>query len=434
MGSEPEIYAESILKVCEFYLESPLDCVSGITGSDLRKRIRSIMTNRGSRKLHSGMKLLLAAAGVATLILPIGIGLLNAPLSRAQGSAERPQFEVASIKPNSPGGVSTGDFRFLPGGRFTAEKAVLRFLIQNAYGLKPFQISGGPDWINSQGYDIQAKASGNPTPAQMQRMMQTLLEDRFKLKTHREVKELPVYALTVARSGLKLPEPKDGSCATSDPDGPPAPPAPGQTSPCGRAMVTISRMAGARIQGGKISMAELTRILSNMLGRTVIDKTGFMGVFDVHLEFALDDAIAGLPHPTGPPGETSIPSVFVALQEQLGLKLESTKGPVEVLIIDHVERPTSIDQAFFRNAMWSPQAFDVASIKPAPPGATERGITQKPGGRLSTSNATVKQLVYLAYQVMPPQVSGGPDWAGSDGSISKPNRRMPRSIRRNSGR
>jgi uncharacterized protein (TIGR03435 family) len=89
--------------------------------------------------------------------------------------------------------------------------------------------------------------------------------------------------------------------------------------------------------------------------------------------------------------------------------------PAEILVIDNIERPSSNDQAFFRNAMWTPQAFEVASIKPASPDATERGITQTPGGRLSTSNATVKQLVYLAYQVMPVQVSGGPDWAGSAG-------------------
>jgi uncharacterized protein (TIGR03435 family) len=233
-------------------------------------------------------------------------------------------FEVASIKPDSPGGVSTGDFRFLPGGRLSAQQVLLRFFIQNAYGLKPFQILGGPEWINSEGYDIEAKAEGNPSPEQMQRMMQTLLEDRFKLRAHRETKELPVYALTVAKGGLKLPEPKEGSCGDT---------------PCGRVMVRIARFGGAQIQGGKITMAELVRVLSNMMGRTVIDKTGFTGEFDVQLQFALDDAIAGLPKPPGPPDEGAL-SVFVAVQEQLGLKLESTKGPVEVLVIDHVERPS----------------------------------------------------------------------------------------------
>jgi bla regulator protein blaR1 len=229
-------------------------------------------------------------------------------------------FDVASIKPDSPGGVSTGDFRLLPGGRLSAEKVVLRFFIQNAYGLKPFQLSGGPDWISSQGYDIEAKAEGNPSNAQMQKMMQTLLEDRFKLKYHRETKEMPVYTLAVAKGGLKLPDPKDGS---------------------DRATIRISRMTGVLLTGEKLTIAELTRVLSNLLKRTVIDKTGFTGTFAAHLSFALDDTLAGLPHFPDAPDDPSIPSVFVAIEEQLGLKLESTKGPVEILVIDHIERPTA---------------------------------------------------------------------------------------------
>jgi uncharacterized protein (TIGR03435 family) len=235
-------------------------------------------------------------------------------------SQDRPQFDVASIKPNSPGGVSTGDFRLLPGGRLSADKVVLRFFIQNAYGLKPFQLSGGPDWIDSQGYDIEAKAEGNPSNAQMQKMMQTLLEDRFKLKYHRETKELPVYTLAPARGGLKLPDPKEGS---------------------DRATIRISRMTGVLLTGEKITMPELARVLSNLLKRTVIDKTGFTGTFAAQLSFALDDTLAGLPHFPDAPDDPAIPSVFVAMQEQLGLKLESTKGPVEILVIDHIEKPSA---------------------------------------------------------------------------------------------
>ena len=134
------------------------------------------------------------------------LGLTVAAVAFSQDP--RPHFDVASIKPNSPGGVNTGDFRLLPGGRLSAEKVVLRFFIQNAYGLKPFQLSGGPDWISSQGYDIEAKAEGTPSNAEMQKMMQTLLEDRFKLKYHRETKELPVYTLAAGKGGLKLPDPK----------------------------------------------------------------------------------------------------------------------------------------------------------------------------------------------------------------------------------
>jgi uncharacterized protein (TIGR03435 family) len=236
-----------------------------------------------------------------------------------------PHFEVAAIKPDAPGGVSTGNFQILQGGRLFAQKVLLRFFIQNAYGVRPFQISGGPDWINSEGYDIEAKAEGDPTPDEMHRMMQTLLEDRFRLKTHREMKELPVYTLTPAKGGLKLTDAKEVACID-------------EPTPCGRATVSIGRMKGVWIKGGDISMAEFIRVLSNVLGRAVIDQTGFTGMFDVEFGFALDDALDGLPHPPEPPNETA-QSIFVAVQS-LGLKLESAKGPVEVLVIDHVERPS----------------------------------------------------------------------------------------------
>jgi len=261
------------------------------------------------------------------------------------------RFEVASIKPNTnPGpGVITGIIRPLPGGRLSANAVLPRFIIQFAYAIRPYQISGGPDWINSAHYDIEAKAEGNATPQQIRLMTQSLLEDRFKLKAHRETRELPVYDLTVSRSGLKLLSPKEGSCVTPDPNGPPLVPAPGQapTPVCGAAVVTITP-SGARILGGKVSMASLTPTLSNLLGRTVIDKTGFTGTFDVDLQFAPDQALAVLP-PPGPPGapgatapatDPAGPSIFTAIQEQLGLKLDSGKGPVEVLVIDSVEKPT----------------------------------------------------------------------------------------------
>jgi bla regulator protein blaR1 len=252
------------------------------------------------------------------------VGVLNA----------QAQFEVASIKPNPPGGVSTGMVRFLPGGRLSGQQVLLRFFIQNAYDLRPFQILGAPDWINSAGYDIEAKGDLDSTPDQMRQMMQKLLEDRFRMKAHRETREMPVYELAAAKGGPKLPEPKEESCMAPEPDGP------GAAPPCGRAMVRIGRIGGVQIQGEKIGIGELIRIFSNLLGRIVIDKTGFTGVFDLQLGFALDDALAGLPHPPGPPEETSQQSIFVAVQ-RLGLKLESTKGPVEVLVIEHVEKPSA---------------------------------------------------------------------------------------------
>jgi uncharacterized protein (TIGR03435 family) len=285
--------------------------------------------------MHSGTRFLLAAA---------------AAVSSAFGqSAVAPRFEVVSIKLNPQG---PADFRgvepvrTLPGGRLIAERAQLRYFIQYAYGVKPFQLLGGPGWIDSAYYDIDAKAEGNPSGSEVRLMMQALLEDRFQLKARRETRELPVYELTAAKGGLKLPPPKPGGCLSPDPNAPPPPPAPGRGTPCGHALIMLSP-SGGRLLGGQVSMPELARVLSNVLARTVIDKTGFTGSFDVGLEFSPDEALAGLPIPAGPndpripsvsadPGK---PSIFGAMQEQLGIKVESAKGPVEVILIDRVEKP-----------------------------------------------------------------------------------------------
>jgi uncharacterized protein (TIGR03435 family) len=264
---------------------------------------------------------------------------------RAQSAAvPKPQFEVASIKRNVSG-LSAG-FNPQPGGRLTIENVPLRLLIQNAYDVFPFQVSAGPAWIDSDRYDVDAKADGNPSiPEMIGPMLAAILEDRFKLKVHRETKQLPVYILTVAKGGLKLPAPKAKCGVEHDVNGRPSPPAaPGEPPllPCGRVIGGISP-SGARLEGRSASVGSLIFILSHLLSRTIIDKTGFTGTFDMHLEFARDQALPGAP--VGPaPGEfapdSSKPSIFTALQEQLGLKLESDKGPVEILVIDHVEKPS----------------------------------------------------------------------------------------------
>ena len=301
-------------------------------------------------RLNFAGRAALAVAGIATLALPIVLGIVNASAVQAQSTAAtKPRFEVASIKPSPQEGPDVKrpglDVRMLPGGRLSAEKVLLRYFIQNAWGVEPFQISGGPDWINSAHYDIEAKAGGNPNNSQMRLMMQALLEDRFKLRLHHETKELPVYELTMAKSGDKLRAPKQGNCISPDPSGPPLPPVPGQPIPCGRVLMMMSS-SRVRMQGGRVSMAELVRVLSNVLGRTVVDKTGFTATFDVHLEFTPDQSLGALPLPS-PDSTRSVPSpdlngtIFTALQEQLGLKLKSARGPVDVLIIDSVEKPSA---------------------------------------------------------------------------------------------
>lgn len=267
--------------------------------------------------------------------------LLAVAASGAFGqSATRPKFEVAAVKPSQE--MRFTRIRPLPGGRLTAT-APLRLLMQNAYGLFPFQIVGGPDWIKSDRYEIDAKAEGNPSKDQLLVMLQTLLEDRFQLKTHRETKEMAVYTLVPAKGGPKLPAAKEGSCVTPVPGGPPLPP--GLVPECGRIRIMMEA-SGARLQGGQVPLTELVGILATVMGRPVIDKTGFTGTFDLQMDFIPDLATAGLPMrpgssdgaPSAPNPET--PTIFLAIQEKLGLKLESTRAPVETMVIDHVERPS----------------------------------------------------------------------------------------------
>jgi bla regulator protein BlaR1 len=387
MGNAAEVYAESILEACKLYLESPLACVSGVTGSNLKRRIETIMANRHSVRVNFSKKLLLGVAAIAAVIGPVAIGVMNAPAGRAQSrSAARLEFEVASVKPHKPEAGPLRVSSSVENGRLNYINVTLKNCIRQAYGLRPYQISGGPGWLTDDRYDVIAKAAGPASKAQIMLMLQTLLADRFKLTYHFETREMPVYTLAIAKSGLKIKEAKDdgnGMEIGGDPQHP--------------------------FSARNVSMALFAGTLSRLqeLDRPVVDGTGLKGIFNFTLDYAPDEA---------PSSDNAGPSIFTALTEQLGLRLDSSKGPVEILVIDHVERPTGNDQAFFKNALWTPpQTFEVASIKSAPPGATERGVTHTPGGRLSTSNATMKQLVYLAYRVMPFQVSGGPDWVGSDG-------------------
>jgi uncharacterized protein (TIGR03435 family) len=255
----------------------------------------------------------------------------------------RPQFEVASVKPSFNRSVQ--NVRPLP-GRLTAD-ATLPILIQYAYGVQPFQVVDGPGWIPSERYQIDAKADGNANRDRMFLMLQSLLEDRFQLKTHRETRDLPVYALVAAKGGPRLAPPKEGDCldsaASAEWAGAGRMAAPGEVEPakvrCGSAGVSLSA-AGARIQGGKVAMPELVRMLSRALGRSVIDRTGFMGLFDLQLDFVADETTPAMPPPP-PDSGMSGPSLPQALREQLGLQLESTKGPVEVIVVDHAERPSA---------------------------------------------------------------------------------------------
>jgi bla regulator protein BlaR1 len=350
LGSEAKNYAEGIISVCRFCVESPLACTSGISGSDLKIRIARIMTQPCARKLTFGRKMMLAVIGGVAIVLPIGFGLLNAIPSRAQSPAQDANstahvYDVASIKPNKSGDDMV---RMMsePDG-LTATGATLDLLIQNAYGVRDSQILGAPSWFRSERYDIAAKMDGSTAEelrklsedqrkVERDRMLQALLSDRFQLRFHSDTKELPVYALVITKNGPKLRQAKPDDTYPNGFKGP-------EDRPTGGAGMMLMQLGGGQITGQGVPLADLVKQLSQQLKRTVQDKTGLMGKYDFTLRWTPDES-QGPPGParidnTPPPGDSG-PSIFTAIQEQLGLKLESQTGPVEILVIDHVEKPS----------------------------------------------------------------------------------------------
>jgi uncharacterized protein (TIGR03435 family) len=219
----------------------------------------------------------------------------------------------------------------------------LKELIVIAWRVQPYQIAGGPPWLDSAHYDIVASAETKPKPDQMPLMIQSLLEDRFQLTIHREIKELPIYALVLARKdgklGPGLTESKEGGCMQIDPSKPPPPPEPGKppTLGCGGIMMGPSRLTAL-----SVPLAQITPMLGRFLGRTVTDKSGLTGKFDIRLEWTPDEMQLAqfAPGAQLPPEESGGPSIFTAVEQQLGLKLESQKGPVETIVIDRAEKPS----------------------------------------------------------------------------------------------
>jgi len=241
----------------------------------------------------------LAIAGIAVVLMTMG-----SPFTKAQSPL---QFEVASIKPN-PTGDGTTKLNTLPGGRLVANNVSLKLLIQFAWGVKDDEIAGGPSWLTTEKYDISAKAD---TPEELKEeelrpLLQSLLADRFQLKVHPETRELTVYSLVVAKNGPKL------TAHSGD----------------ARASVGTSYDSGTlTMNAAKTSMVLFANALGRQLAHTVIDNTGLQGEFDFKLVWA--------PAQTA---ESSSPSLFTALQEQLGLKLEATKRPGEVIVVDSAEK------------------------------------------------------------------------------------------------
>ena len=337
LGSQRQVYAESILKTCEFCMEALLPCVSGVAGADLKKRIVNIMNEGVEKKLSLSKKLLLATIGAVVVAGPVIFGLLHAPRVRAQSpqaaTTALPSFEVASIKPSRPDD-SMVKMLFTRSG-LSAENFTVHGFIRTAYNVQENQILGGPGWLNSEKYDVEAKvdsavAQQHTSPDDRRLALQQLLADRFKLKLHRETRELPVYELVVTRSGPKFREAKPGDTYA---DG--AKRHDGQ--PIGPGIWLLGR---GDLAGQGMPLSALILILSRQLDRPILDKTGLTSNYDYKLQWSPEESHAPSNDQETVSPDSPAPSVFVAIQEQLGLKLEPRKAPVEVLVIDHVERPS----------------------------------------------------------------------------------------------
>ena len=349
-GSKPERYAEGILETCRHSLEAPALCMAGVTGANLERRMEHIMSGAPSTRLNWWKKSLVAAAGVAMIAGPVAIGVASGPPVRAQvqSATNRPSFDVASVKPNTSAGPNQIRIGMPGNGRFNITNMPLAELIRFAYELQPFQLTGGPDWVNSQRFDVTATTDGNPGPGVIRQMLQSLLAERFNLAVRTETRDMPIYEMVLARSDGRLGEklrPAGPDCAPlSVPSGmkPPAPPPAGAAirgAPPPGAPGCPTIFGNGFLSARKMPMDLLARNLSRTVRRIVVDKTGLTGFYDADLEFLPDTPPAPAP-PGAPPfpnPNPDAPSIYTAMQEQLGLKLESARGPVEQLVIERVE-------------------------------------------------------------------------------------------------
>jgi uncharacterized protein (TIGR03435 family) len=317
-GNDPEVYAESILRACRFYLESPVACVSGVTGGKLAGRIERIMATDAARALGVTRRLSLAALGAAAVVVPLAYGVLDAPLLRAypQSSTAAPKVEVATIKPSKSGERGYSIIPS-PGGHLRTGNTSLRRLLLIAFHLHDVQLEGGPDWMDRDRFDIDVKAEGSPklNEDQMRAMLGALVIERFHLETHRETRQIAVYSLVPGKTGPKM--------AKSDKDEGPS--------------IRNRRVIDAK--GG--TMPQLADLLGWVMGRPVLDRTGLAGNYVYHLEWIPDESQIQGELTTGPPAELDPngESIFTAVQAQLGLKLEAGRGPVEILVVDRAVKP-----------------------------------------------------------------------------------------------
>jgi uncharacterized protein (TIGR03435 family) len=279
--------------------------------------------------------------------------LLSAPQIRAQSRsspspAPKPEYEIVSIKPTDPNNrVGRSGLLYTPDG-FTAKNVGGWALLRAAYEVENYQISGAPKWFDTEHFDIEAKMPAaladeiqklglQKSQPLRQQMMQALLAARFNFVAHRETKDVPIYSLLIAKSGSKLQEPKPDETyehGIKSPEG----------QPYKDAIFFSGRAGSLTITAQAASMTSLAGVLSGQLNRPVIDKTGLTGFYDFSFPFAPEEVqsatvpSSGVPAPAAP--ESNLPTLSVAIEEHLGLKLESGKGPAPIIVIDRIEKPS----------------------------------------------------------------------------------------------
>ncbi|MGH9237752.1 MAG: TIGR03435 family protein [Vicinamibacterales bacterium] len=333
-------YAQQLVTLARARLRPSAIPVLSMAGrSDLSARVAAMLDETQARgRLGRGRAaLILAVAGV----LAAAVGPLRAqatPIAPVE-KGDAPAFDVVSIRENTSGEFF-GSFGYDPGGQLTVVNNAVRNLIRNAYSVQNHQIVGGPAWMNSARYDITAKSTGNPSQDRLRLMVRRLLVERFKLAAHRETRDIPIYALVVAKPGRLGPglRPAKVDCmaiavaAEKQGTKPEFPQPPDNRPACG------TRSAPGLMMGTGVSMADLVRNLAGPADRMVIDRTALTGVWDLDLKYVPDQPLPDIPGLPAPPADGA--SLFTALQEQLGLRLESQMAPVDVLVIDSIERPS----------------------------------------------------------------------------------------------
>jgi len=308
MGCEPADYAAGILQVCRFYTESPLACVSGVTGADVKKRLRAILAGSVVREWNAGKKAALAVLGLATLAAPIVIGMLNAPAIRAQNAPEA-TFTAVSIKPNPIPPNYSGTHE-ITAGRVHFVHVALGRLILDAFRIKDYQLFSSASLTTGR-WDVEATMPPDSTPEQVASMFRTMLKERFGLQVHSEKRAISVYAL-ISVAGSKL-QP------TTDPSG-------------SLVMDSGTRAATTFKIYGRGPMSGLAVLLGEQVGRPVFDRTGLDGRYQINIEYSRDvtaENAAGQ-------ADLSAPSLFTVLKEKLGLKLEPRKEEIDCVVVDKV--------------------------------------------------------------------------------------------------